>query len=92
MCVSNYYLQLFVVYNLMQLHQHLLLYFVNNMKRAICILCILLFFPLFLGKSISAGSCTNSHVVVAVGNELFCLDILQSKLVELRCTYVRGNI
>lgn len=35
------------------------------------------------GKSISAGSCAGNHVVVAVGNELYCLDIQPSDLTEL---------
>ncbi|CAI8053753.1 DNA damage-binding protein 1 [Geodia barretti] len=35
------------------------------------------------GKGISTGSCGGSHVVVVVGNELFCLDIQDSSLHQL---------
>ncbi|CAI8051485.1 DNA damage-binding protein 1 [Geodia barretti] len=38
------------------------------------------------GKGISTGSCGGSHVVVVVGNELFCLDIQDSSLHQLRFT------
>jgi DNA damage-binding protein 1 len=34
-------------------------------------------------KNISGGSCAGGHVVVAVGNEIHCLDIQPSELVEL---------
>ena len=39
-----------------------------------------------IGKGISTGSCGGSHVVVVVGNELFCLDIQDSSLHQLRFT------
>lgn len=43
------------------------------------------------GKSISAGSCAGNHVVVAVGNELYCLDIQPSDLTELRLVYTETS-
>ena len=45
-----------------------------------------------LGKNISAGSCSARHAVVAVGRELYCLEIQTTDLVELRYSTDLNNV